>query len=69
MSVDHSISDPDFHLKELLNALEPTTLFSRDGERTLLHNNTSSIKLPRPSDQTNGKTMLWKSKVMVDQLT
>ena len=32
-----------------------------------LHNNSTSIKLQRPSDLNNGKTMLWKFNPMEDQ--
>ena len=66
---DHSTSNPDSQCTELLNALELTTLSLRDGERTLHHNNSSSMELTRPSDPTTGRIMLWKSKVMEDQAT
>ena len=66
---DHSTWYPDFHSTELLNVLELTILSSRDGERTLHHNNSPSMELTRPSDPTTGRTMLWKFKVMEDQPT
>jgi len=60
-STDPSIWFHNFHLTELLSVLEPTTLWSRDGERMLLNNNSSSMKFQRPSDQRHGPTMPWKS--------
>jgi hypothetical protein len=35
-----------------------------DGERTLLPNNGSSMRFPRPLETTTGKTMPLKSKAM-----
>ena len=69
MSTDHSILFQDYQCTELLNAMEPTISGSGGGERTLQHNNTSSIQSPRPSDHNNGRTMPWKSNQMVDQPT
>jgi len=60
-STDPSIWFHNFHLTELLSVLEPTTLWSRDGERMLLNNNSSSMKFQRPSDQRHGPIMPWKS--------
>jgi hypothetical protein len=47
----------------------PTTLPSRDGERTLLLKLGLSTALTRPSEATTGKTMLLKSNPMEDQPT
>jgi hypothetical protein len=71
ISTDHSTSDQDSQCTESLNALELATLFSRDIDHkvTSIHNDSSSIALPRPSDHNTGRTMLWKSNLMEDQAT
>jgi len=66
-STDHSTLSQDSHSRELLNRSQPTTWSSRDGERTSLDSNSSSMKRPRHSDPSNGRTMPWKSNPMVDQ--
>jgi hypothetical protein len=69
IQTDHSTSDQDFQCKELWNVSEPTTWYSRDGERMLQPSNSSSTQFQRPLDPNNGKTMVWKSKAMVEVLT
>jgi hypothetical protein len=54
-STDHSISDQDFHSRELLNATELTMSGSRDGERMLPLNNGILMVSPRLSRTTNGR--------------
>jgi hypothetical protein len=69
MSTDHSSLDQEWELEELLNAMVLTTLISEDGERVPTDKSSSSSQYPRPSDPTTGRTMLWKSKEMVDKPT
>jgi hypothetical protein len=68
-STDHSTSFQDSHNTESLKLLEQTILSSRHMQREDLDNNSTSIMFPRLSDLSNGRTMLWKSKAMVDHLT
>jgi len=49
--------------------MEPTTSPLTDMLREETTNNSSLMELTRPSDQTTGKTMLWKSNPMEDQAT
>jgi len=65
ISTDHSTSDQDFLLRELLNVLEQTTSPSRDIPKAELLSNSTSMQFPKPSDHSIGRTMPWKSKEMV----
>jgi hypothetical protein len=53
----------------LLNALEQTTWSSRDTLREELANNSGMILSLELLDLNNGRTMLWRSKAMVDHQT
>jgi hypothetical protein len=64
-STDHSTSDQDYQCRELLSAMEPTMSGSRDGERTSLLNNGSSMRSQRQSRITTGSLIHLKSKAMV----
>jgi len=67
--IDHSISDLDFHSKELLNATELTMSGSRDGETMLDNNSGTSMKSPRLSRITTGSLTHLTSNPTVDQAT
>ena len=66
-SIDHSTWSQDSHFTESLKLSVPTTWYKRDTPRVELHNNSSSMKRPRPSDPSNGRTTAWKSNPTVDQ--
>jgi hypothetical protein len=66
---DHSTLSLSFHSTELLRALEPITLLSRDGETMLELSNGTSMRFLRPSEVTSGKTMPWTSRIMVTATT
>jgi hypothetical protein len=68
-SIDHSTLYLSFHSIELLKVQVQTTLSSRGGERTGSDSNSTSKKSQRPFDHNNGRTMLSKSKAMVEAAT
>jgi len=68
-STDHSTSDQECQCKELLNAMVPTMSGSEDGERTLLLNNGTSMRSPRPSRTTTGRATHSISNPTVDLTT
>jgi hypothetical protein len=66
-SIDHSISFQSFHSTELLRCLVEPTWSSRDGERIPDNNNSSSMRSPRLSETTTGRTTALIFKAMVAQ--
>ena len=66
ISTDHSISDQECQCRESKNALEPTMLPSRDGERMSNNNNGTLMKSPRPSRTTTGSLTHLTSKATED---
>jgi hypothetical protein len=66
---DHSTLCQSFHSTELLSATEPTMSGSEDGERIPLLNNGGSMRFPRLSETTTGRTTPLKSKATVTQAT
>jgi hypothetical protein len=66
---DHSTLSQSFHSTELLSATEPTMSGSEDGERILLLNSGGSMRFPRQSEITTGRTTPSKSKAMVTPIT
>jgi len=67
-STDHSTWSQDSHFTESLKLSVPTTWYKRDTLREELHNNSSSMKRPRPSDPSNGRTTACRSNLTVDLL-
>jgi len=55
-STDHSTWFQNFHSTELLRCLVELTWFSRDGETTRDNNNSGSMRRPRLSETTTGRT-------------
>jgi hypothetical protein len=68
-STDHSTWSLSFHSTELLRCLVEPTWFSRDGERTPDNNNSGSMKSPRLSETTTGRTIASTSRAMVTAAT
>jgi hypothetical protein len=68
-STDHSTSDQECQCKELLNATVPTMFGWRDGERTPMPNNGTSMKSQRPSRTTTGSHTHLTSSLMEVQAT
>jgi len=68
-STDHSTSDPECQCKELLSATVPTMSGSRDGERTLLLSNGTSMRFQRHSRTTTGSPTHLTFRATVDQPT
>jgi hypothetical protein len=68
ISTDHSTLFQSFHLTELLNVLEPTMFFSRNGETMQVNNGISTVSL-RLSRATSGSLTHSTSKETVDQAT
>jgi len=66
-STDHSTWSQDSHFTESLKLLVPITWSKRDTPREDLHNNSSSMKRPRPSDPSNGRTTACRFNPTVDQ--
>jgi hypothetical protein len=69
ISIDLSTLSHSFHSIELLSALEPTMLPSRDGERMFYLNSTTLMRFQRQSGLNNGRTMACKSNPTVDHQT
>jgi hypothetical protein len=68
ISIDHSISDQECQWKELLSATVLIMFGWRDGEKTLMHSNGTSMRSQRPLRTTTGNHILLISKEMVDLL-
>jgi len=68
-STDHSTLSQSFHSTELLRCLVEPTWSSRDGERTNDNNNSGSMRSPRPSETTTGRTTALISKATVKATT
>jgi len=68
-STDHSTLDQECQCKESLNATAPTTSGLRDGERTPLLNNGTSMRFQRPSRTTTGSLTHLISNLTVAHLT
>jgi hypothetical protein len=68
-STDHSTSDQECQCKELQNATVPTMFGWRDGERTPMPNNGTSMKSQRPSRTTTGSHTHLISSLMEVQAT
>jgi hypothetical protein len=61
-STDLSTLDQECQCKELLSVMVPTMSGLRDGERTLLLSNGTSMKFLRPSKTTTGSLTHWTFK-------
>jgi hypothetical protein len=68
-SIDHSTLSHNFHSTELLRCSEELKWSSRDGERIQDNNNSGSMKSPRPSETTTGRTTALISKATEEAIT
>jgi hypothetical protein len=69
ISIDHSTLFHNSHSEESWNVLVLTMQSLRDGSRTDLPSNSSSMKRLRLSDLNNGRITQWRSNPMEDQPT
>jgi hypothetical protein len=69
ISIDLSTLSLNFLSTELLRCLEEPTWFSRDGETIRDNNNSGSMKRPRLSEITTGRTIALTFKAMVTATT